>query len=79
MEPNEVQITSFIVKIWVERAEGELDSITWHGQVTRLPGGEQGYVRRLGDIIAFIAPYLESQGLRLPLLWRLRRWVGKHR
>ena len=59
---------SFVVRIWLE----EDDRATWRGHITHVPSGDRQYVERLGDIIDFIAPYVD--GMKLGRVSRFKRW-----
>jgi len=75
MEPLEKQTHSFIVKLWRERSGR---SFRWRGHITHVPDGVRQPIRRLGEIGAFIKPYLRQMGvipcwhelLRRLLIWR---------
>lgn len=67
---------SFIVKVWVEEEANRYDNPKWHGHITHVPGGEQRYLRNLGEIKGFIKPYLRTMGIRFGLSERIRRWLG---
>ncbi|HEX8687417.1 MAG TPA: hypothetical protein VF654_12995 [Pyrinomonadaceae bacterium] len=57
---------SFIIKLWLEQVpEGKADSVTWHGHITHVPGGERAYLKDLDAATAFITSYLEAYGVRL--------------
>lgn len=60
MDPVEVSIQSFVVKVWLEP---EADKPSWRGHVTHVPSGERRYVTTLSGVTAFIAPYLLQMGL----------------
>lgn len=75
---------SFIIKLWLEQAsEGEADSVTWHGHITHVPGGERAYLKDLDAATAFITAYLEAYGVRFSasgrFTRRLRRLLGSAR
>ena len=40
----------------------------WRGHITHIPSGDQHYLKNLGDIEAFISPYLEKMGVKFGLL-----------
>lgn len=64
---------SFIVKLRLEKALGEEEPTTWHGYITHVPSGKRRYLRDLDGIAAFIAPYLEAEGVKSGLrrsMWR---------
>jgi hypothetical protein len=55
----------FIVKIWLEELAQEAGHATWRGHITHVPSGKRRYIQDLGDIIAFITPYLRQMGVEL--------------
>jgi hypothetical protein len=65
MEHFEATTHPFIVRIWLEESAEEADRATWRGYVTHVPSGERRYIHALDEIVAFIAPYVESMGVRL--------------
>ena len=52
----------FIVRFWLERREIDTEDAESRGMVEHVPSSQRHYVRRLGDVPAVMAPYLE--GLR---------------
>jgi len=70
---------SFIVKVWLERA-GDLPAVSaWRGRVTHVPSGQMCSFTDLGEIAAFIAPYLERVGAPVAGSGKFRRWWGAWR
>jgi hypothetical protein len=65
MEPAEIPIHSFIVKIWREEPG---DPVAWRGHVTHVPSGERVYLTSLNGLNTFIAPYLLEMGISLPAI-----------
>jgi len=65
MDQFEATTHPFIVRIWLEESAAEAGQATWRGYVTHVPSGERRYIQTLDEIGAFIAPYLESMGVRL--------------
>jgi hypothetical protein len=72
MDLVELNTHSFIVKIWLEEPADDDRKGRWRGHITHVPGGERRYLEGLGEIVAFIVPYLMSMGVRLNPFWRLR-------
>ncbi len=66
---------SFIVSVWRE----DSGRSTWRGHITCVPSGDSRYFTDLNDIAAFIAPYLEAMGVRVPLGEKVRRWLRQLR
>ncbi len=68
---------SFIVKVWVEDSAAEGGLGVWHGHITHVPSYTRRYLKNLGEIEDFIAPYLEEMGVKLGMRWRLRNWLKR--
>jgi hypothetical protein len=67
-------VHSFIIKLWLEQApEDGADSVTWHGHITHVPGGERAYLKDLDAATAFMTAYLEAYGVRFSASGRLAR------
>jgi hypothetical protein len=82
MEQFEATTHPFIVRIWLEETAAEAGRATWRGYVTHVPSGERRYIHTLDEIAAFIAPYVESMGVRLPesgALDRRTSWIANLR
>jgi hypothetical protein len=58
----EFSVHSFIVKVWLEEDVTISDRI-WRGHITHVPSGEKRYLKNLGEITAFIEPYLKATGI----------------
>ena len=67
---------SFIVKVWIEEEANTHGNPIWHGHITHVPGGEQRYLRNLGEIEDFVEPYLSTMCVRFGLRERIRRWFN---
>ena len=65
---------AFVVKIWREDGRS-----VWRGHVTHVASGQRHYITGLGQLERFIARYLEAMQVRLPLRWRVRRWIDRAR
>ncbi len=55
---------SFVIRVWVEEQE-EAASPGWRGHITHVQSSRRIYVQDLGEIVHFIAPYLEALGVQL--------------
>lgn len=73
----EVNIHSFIIKIWLEETVEEAGRAIWRGHITHVPSGERRYLKDLDDIAVFITPYLEGMGVKFGLRWRLKMWFKR--
>lgn len=62
IEAFELNIHSFIIKMWLEEVSEESSRATWRGHITHVPSGARRYLQDLNEIIAFIMPYLETDG-----------------
>ena len=77
MESLEATSHPFVVRIWLEEsAEGGRRAM-WRGHITHVPSGERRYFQHLDDMASFVAPYLESMGVKLSLWWRSTRWMKR--
>ena len=77
MDDTESCSCSFVIKIWLEESARDGDPVRWRGRITQVPTGEQRYFQNLSDAILFIAYYLQKMGVKLPLTWRVNRWVRR--
>ena len=77
MDSLEPDSQSFIVKVWVEERADEAGQGVWRGHITHVPSGERRYLKNLDEIGDFIAPYLESMGVRFGMRWRVKRWLKR--
>ena len=68
---------SFIIKIWLEETAEEAGRAAWRGHITHVPSGSRQYIQDLNGISAFVAPYLEAMGVKLGLLWRVRKQLKR--
>lgn len=66
---------SFIVKLWLEEAEGKSDQLTWHGYITHVPSGTRRYVKTLSDIPDFITQYVTVKPIHGGLKSRVSNWL----
>jgi len=73
MDENQSIVQSFIVRVWGEERAEEEDRGIWRSHITHVPGGERRYLKNLDEIGDFIAPYLESMGVRFEMSWHMRR------
>ena len=65
MERLEPRIHSFIVKIWLEEGDEDIDSAMVHGHVTHVPSGDRRYIRSEKEIPLLITSCLQRMGVRL--------------
>lgn len=63
----EFNVHSFIVKVWLEEDAAKDSGTIWHGHITHVPSGERRYLKNLGEITAFIEPYLKAMGIQFGL------------
>ena len=79
MNQNGPPIQSFIVKVWIEEAEGARGVTRWEGHITHVPSGERSYVRSLDDITFFIMQHLAAMGAKFAIAWRIRGVLRRHK
>jgi hypothetical protein len=77
MDSLEPDAQSFIVKVWVEDGSETGGQGAWRGHITHVSSHERHYLKDLGEIEDFIAPYLEEMGVKLGIRWRIRRWLKR--
>ena len=66
---------SFIVKLWLEEAEGKSNQLTWHGYITHVPSGSRRYVKTLNEIPEFINQYVSNAPVQVGLKSRVSSWL----
>ncbi len=77
MDEIQSETQSFIVRVWVEeRAEGVGRGV-WRGHITHVSDHRRRYLKNLDDTGDFIAPYLESMGIKLGMRWHMRNWLRR--
>ena len=62
MDESDVNLQSFIVKLWIEDSEENSTNSTWHGTITHVPSGANRSVRSLHEVLNFMKLYLEEKG-----------------
>lgn len=58
MDPADLHIHSFIVKVWQEAVVADASEYGWRGYVTHVPSGARRYFDDLDEILAFVEPTL---------------------
>ena len=79
MMNSEFHTQSFIIKIWLEETAKEAGTAIWRGHITHVPSGKRHYIQSLGEITAFIVPYLEGMGVRFEEHKRIQQWLKQLR
>jgi hypothetical protein len=77
MDSLEPGAQSFIVKVWVEDNTETGGRGEFRGHITHVSSHERRYLKNLGEIEEFIAPYLEEMGAKLGVRWRIRRCLKR--
>ena len=62
MDSYESHVQSFIIKFWLEK-KTEKARTAWSGQIKHVPSGAQRYVKSFDEMIDFISPYLNLNGV----------------
>ena len=57
---TEFNVHSFIVKVLLDDEDSKNSATMWHAQITHVPSGAKRYLKNLGEITAFIEPYLKA-------------------
>ena len=76
---EETNSQSFIVKVWVEECARDGSRGVWHGHITHVLSHERRYLKNLGEIEDFIAPYLVEMGVRFETSRRKVYWFKRLR
>lgn len=79
MDSLEPSAQSFIVKVWVEDNIDAGGQTVFRGHITHVPSYERRYLKNLGEIERFIAPYLEEMGVRFDKSRWMARWFYRLR
>ncbi len=69
MEILDADISSFVIRAWIEESGNEQCGATWRGHITHVASGKRRYFQDLQYIASFITPYLEHQGVRFDEIW----------
>jgi hypothetical protein len=77
MDSLEPDVQSFIVKIWVEDNSETDGQGIFRGHITHVSSQKRRYLKNLGEIEDFIAPYLQEMGVKLGIRWRVRRRIKR--
>jgi hypothetical protein len=59
----EVNLQSFIVKIWVEETGDSTETTPWRGSITHVGTGGRRYVKSLDEITRYFKTYLQGIGI----------------
>ena len=73
MDIPESKVHSFVIKLWIDRAD-ETGQVAWHGYIIHVPDGKRRYLKKLGDILSFIEPYVGEMGVSVKRS-KLRTWL----
>ena len=65
MDLYERNTCSFVVKVWIEPADGLLAPPQWRGHITHVFTGQRQYFDKLEAVTRFIATYLAEMGVRI--------------
>lgn len=57
---DDIEILSFVVRVWKEEPSSESDQEIWRGHITPIPDGTRHYFTNFDEIPAFMLDYLKS-------------------
>ena len=63
MTMPDLNMHSFVVRIWLEEPVCDGKGARWRGHVTHVPSEEKRYIERLIDLDTFIGSYLKTMGV----------------
>lgn len=58
---NEVNLFSFIVRVWMEDSDSEQHQAVWRGHITPVREGDRHYFTDINEIPALMATHLKMQ------------------
>jgi hypothetical protein len=59
---EELNIHSFIVRVWLEELQADPRLVVWRGYITYVKNGNRHYFEDINEIPAFIIPHLNKAG-----------------
>jgi hypothetical protein len=59
---EELNIHSFIVRVWIEETQANPRLVVWRGHITYVKNGNRHYFEDINEIPAFIVPHLKEAG-----------------
>lgn len=59
---EELNIHSFIVRVWLEETQANPRLVVWRGHITYVKNGNRHYFEDINEIPAFIVPHLKEAG-----------------
>jgi len=62
-ELDELNIHSFIIKIWLEKRAETDRPVAWRGNITHVASGQREHLQNLNDVSVFIASCLENMNV----------------
>lgn len=68
MDSHEADISSFVIRIWIEEPGDESSGATWRGHITHVLSGNQHYFQELNAIATIMTPYLQAKGVHVEQL-----------
>lgn len=70
-QADDPTLESFVVRFWIHPPHGREGSGVWRGTVTHVPDGKRIPIHDIGQVVPFIASYLEDLNVRHSLRTRL--------
>ncbi|MCB0061851.1 MAG: hypothetical protein KDE19_07045, partial [Caldilineaceae bacterium] len=65
LDSHEADISSFVIRIWIEEPGDESSGTTWRGHITHVLSGKRHYFQELDAIATILSPYLQRKGVRV--------------
>ena len=80
MDTFESNTHSFVIKIWLEETQEEVDSPSWRGHITHVPSKQRRYVENLDGVSSFVSIYLEKMGIKASESWQdIEKWLREQK
>ncbi|HEX4949766.1 MAG TPA: hypothetical protein VFZ34_24085 [Blastocatellia bacterium] len=75
VEQSELKITSFVIKVWIERPIETSGVVSWQTQITHVESGHMTYVQDWGEAVDFIQSHLLPLGIKPDPWWSFKTWL----
>ena len=62
MDHYKANISSFVIRIWIEEPGDESSSALWRGHITHVLSGKRRYFQDLDVVATFVTQYLAEMG-----------------
>lgn len=75
VEQSELKITSFVIKVWIERSVESPELVSWQAQITHVESEYKAYVKNWAEAVDFMQSYLSPLGVKPDRWWHFKTWL----